>query len=298
MPTRCPQNTCSRPSALQGKARRATPAAGSALATCTALLLGLGVAGPADAVPVFELSALDALVALNNINSGIGTAGTRIDAGTLTSDSLQPGALALQGEGSDFAASIVFTSALSATWNIGQSFELVQLGNDTQLNAAGALQLQASATNCSLDQCSTSAVVGYVSQNFQVFEFTLSEAADYSAQGESAKDQIVNLDLWDQNTQTWQNYGGWNEGATYGGTSLIGPQQITPWTLNGSLDAGLYRLSNGPFNYTNPTYPTTSWAYSITLADTQLAQPVPEPAALLLMGLGVAALLARRRCAA
>jgi hypothetical protein len=286
------------PSALATR-RPARPAATAPRArpALTALLVASAGwwASPAAAVPVFELTAHNALVSLNDIRSGIGIAGTEIDAGVLTSNSLVPQTLLLQGAGFDEAAALFFTSVLTANWSIGQGFDMQQQADDVVFSASGALNLQAAATNCSGDLCSSTTTIGYFSENFQVFEFTLTEAAAYSAQGESAKDQIVNLDIWNAGSQTWQNYGGWNEFATYGGTSLIGPQTITPWTLNGSLAAGLYRLSNGPFAYTNPTYPTTSWNYQLTLASTQLAQPVPEPAALLLMGLGVAALLTRRR---
>jgi hypothetical protein len=264
-----------------------------------ASLLGLSAAlaaGQALAVPVFELTGHSAYVALNNINSGIGVAPTRIDAGTVTSNSLVPGEVSLVGSGSDFEAASVFTSELHASWSIGQSFALNQVGDDMVLDAAGALLLEAQAVNCILDQCTTTNTVGYTSENFQIFQFQLSEAASYSAQGGSARDQIVYLDIWNSSTQVWDNYGGWNEFLTYGGSSFINAQAITPWAMTGSLDAGLYRLSNGPYAYGNPTYPYTSWAYQITLANTELA-PVPEPAALLLMGLGVAGLLVRQRLA-
>lgn len=250
---------------------------------------------PLHAAPAFELTGRQSEVSITNIHAGVGITGVRFDPGVVTSHQLQPATLSLAGSDRDSDAELFYYTELTAQWAISQTYALQQAGADTVLRASGMLSLQAESLLCNGPSCSTSTEVAYTSTNFQTFTFSLSEAAAFNAEGLSAKDQSVSLQQSLDGGQSWTSVSTWNEFATYGGTSLIGPQTITAWSQGGVLGAGLYRVSNGPYAYTNPTYAYTSWDYSFTFADTTLTAPVPEPASALLWAAGAAGLLAWRR---
>ena len=250
---------------------------------------------PVHAAPVFELTGRQSEVSITNVHAGIAYLESRIDPGQVTSNTLQPATLSLTGSGQDGEADLFWTTQLQATWTISQTYSVAQQGGDTVLRASGALDLQARHDFCNGPSCGSTTDVAYTSTNFQTLTFSLSESTAFAAVGASAKDQSVSLQRSIDGGQSWSDAAGWNVFTTYGGSSLLGPQALTLWSQNGTLDAGLYRVSNGPYAYTNPTYAYTSWDYQLTLAGTTLTAPVPEPGSVVLMAAGLAGLLAWRR---
>lgn len=260
--------------------------------------LALLPAVPALAAATFSLTARDATLQVG-VTGGIAYLGTSVGAGPLTSSSLQPATLSLQGSDRMQKADLFWSADLSATWDVRQTYSLQQDNADTVLQSSGSLRLDSYSFDCNGPVCYAGRGILFESRNFQVFTFTLDAAAAYAASGNSAKGQQVSLQRLDPNTGLWlaDFQSGWNTFATYGGTPLLGEQEQRAWTLSGNLLAGTYRMANGPDVYRRFENPANNqwdafydWDYSLRLTNTLVAQPVPEPGALALMLAGLAAL--------
>jgi len=261
------------------------------LAWCTCLL---ATAASAQAAPTFELTGRSSSMSMQNLQATFGTALAGLESGTLGSSALSPSLLQISGGGYKYDEDFLYTVDITAEWALWQDYSTVQAGADTVLSGSGALDLTSSSVFCNAGVCGAGTAT-YQSTNFQTFVFSLSEATAYQAQGLSSREQSVNIQYSADGGQSWATYGGWNSFTTYGGSILIGPQEVKPWSQAGTFAAGLYAVSNGPYGYGTPSpYSWFSWDYDITLLGTELAAPVPEPGGLLLMAAGLGVVLLRR----
>jgi hypothetical protein len=261
------------------------------LAWCTCLL---ATAASAQAAPTFELVGRSSAMSMQNLQAAFGTALAELEGGTLGSSAISPSLLQVSGGGYKFDEDFLYTVDITAEWALWQDHSTAQVGADAVLSGSGALALTSSSSFCNAGICDAGTAT-YQSTNFQRFVFSLSEATAYQAQGLSSREQSVNIEYSADGGQSWTTYLGWNSFMTYGGSILIGPQEVTAWSQAGTFAAGLYKVSNGPNGYGTPSpYSWFSWDYGITLLGTTVAAPVPEPGGLLLMAAGLGVVLLRR----
>lgn len=260
------------------------------IALCTCLLTV-----PALAAPELALLSRSGSMSMQNLAAAFGTALAELEDDMLSTSAPSPSLLQISGGGYAFDEDFLYTVDITAEWALWQDYSVAQIGADTVLGGSGGLALTSSSTVCNAGICDAGTAF-YQSTNFQTLSFSLSEATAYQAQGLSSREQSVNIVYSGDGGQSWAPYLGWNSFTTYGGSILIGPQEVTAWSQAGTFAAGLYAVSNGPNGYGAPSPESWfSWDYAITLQGTTLTAPVPEPAGLLLMAAGLGVVLLRRQ---
>lgn len=253
---------------------RSTPAtSAAALALFTAALVG-----PASATTV-ELTGRES-VSQFNVVAGIGSSTVAFPCVNVEVDqcvvigsngspepitTLSPRTISLAGSGAGEDTSLFFTTWLQAGWAQTQTYSLTQDGSDAVLAASGSLQAQMSSIGSNSIDPPQPATQRMESWNWQAFNFTLDDAADFTLVGGSTGGQ--QLEMWFTSPA----------GETSYLQFVIGNTGSASFANSGTLQAGSYLLRNFRFvmGSVEDTY-ANSWDYTLTLSDTQVSA-VPEP---------------------
>ena len=250
-------------------------------ATAWSLLGSCALASSAFAIPMVDLNGRDADIHLSTISGGVGTAAVSITpaVGSLTSNDLAPSFLQIAGNDTVSAESGPFTATLVADWNLKQDYSIANAVSSVVIDASGSIAVLGSSFGAVGGVPSVGPFI-HEQHNYQTLHFSLTEDTAYTISGSTWGDEYIDL------------FGGPQAALVFGGGQTYGPGDVpAQWSFSGTLAAGDYVIRNRLIPLGN-----SGWDYSLTLVGAQVAAvPEPETYALMLAGLSLMVLVARRR---
>ncbi|MEW5789424.1 MAG: PEP-CTERM sorting domain-containing protein [Pseudomonadota bacterium] len=265
------------------------PARRRSLPSCLTLPLALLLAGGSLPARAEAVVALVDRVSENNVmykgpyDPDYTYVGTTVPVTALTGEST----LELVGSDTHTGSSFGYEFwTYTVGWSQSQTFSILgQTSALTQIQAQGATNVSVS----DLLQCHVIEEVGcsqhwatITGLNSQSLTFTVSEATDYSISGAISGGEAVFLQVWVESDSKFHSIEHF-----FGGDKTF--------SLTDTLDPGLYRVINSLDSFEADTAPwsqNATWSYTLTFPS---AVPEAETWAMLLAGLGLLGLRARRR---
>lgn len=192
---------------------------------------------------------------------------------------LAPATLAIAGTAYKELEYLFWSGHLAETWDQAQTYGFGGTAGGVGISGSGHATITQDSIICSDITGCALATEAHWSTNIQQLQFSLTEANAYHLSGSTSGGQWIDLFYWNTVSQRWNH-------LVHGPTLT----QNRSFDLAGTLPAGLYMLSNvdNDFSGGGAVNVVNTWSYRLDLPGA-VAAPVPEPAAPLLLALGLAA---------
>lgn len=230
---------------------------------------------------------IDARTSVTHIyfQGGFAIAGDNGSEGSLDPvETLRPTALGFAGRNDYDGSYLDWVVEFDAAWSLAQDWSLDAAASAFSGHGATSLEVSGTVVGPFCTPCLPSMLLW--GTNAQALDFTLDATSPYQFHSETTMNQWVSLYQWIEAAQRWHPL--WN-----GPTETQG----VVFDRSGELEPGRYRVQNhiGMLEVDNAELALdVAWSWTMTLPGVAVSA-VPEPGGALLLGGGVAALLAWRR---